>query len=350
MTTKPSTVAQTTTGVAAGLAIFYFLRPVLVPFFLALLLRVLVGGIVALVIRLAPRAPKWLTVIATAAIVGLGAYGIFIIILQGITDLVKQGPMLPAQFEGLAHLIGMGLGRSLNSATVLGLIDLPTIEHNLASSLGDAMSEGLLTLIFLFFMLLGPGIDADPKVDKFAGNETRARSQRLIFHHIVRGVQAYLVSQTVINFAIAILAAIVFHFSPLADKAFWAVSVFLLAFMPVVGPFVASAGPAMFIALQTQSLVPPLVVFLSVLLIFQVAHNVLLPRIQARSTNTDPLIGILLLGVWTLLWGIPGAILSTPLTVLMIDVSAQFQSTRWLAIVMSHDGNPNPNDSEVIVE
>jgi AI-2 transport protein TqsA len=48
MATTPSSVAQTATGVAACLAILYFLRPVLVPFFLAVLLRILIAGIVSL--------------------------------------------------------------------------------------------------------------------------------------------------------------------------------------------------------------------------------------------------------------------------------------------------------------
>jgi len=337
MTSTPSTVAQTTTGLAAGLAIIYFLRPVLVPFFLALLLRVLVGGIVRMVMRLAPKAPRWLTLTATAFIVGIGAYTIFVIIIQGLSDLVQQGPMLTVQLDRLTQSAGLSLGRRLDFSTILGLIDLPALEHNLATSLGDAVTEGILTLFFLLFLLLSPDIDSDPKIERLAGNKERAHSHRLVFYHIIRGVQAYLVSQTTINFAIAVIAALVFHLSPLAHTAFWAVIVFVLAFIPVVGPVMASAMPALFIALQTLSFATPLVVFLTILLIFQVAHNVLLPRLQARSTNTDPLVSIFLLAVWTLLWGVPGAILSTPLTVLMIAVSAQFQSTRWLAVFMSYD-------------
>jgi AI-2 transport protein TqsA len=345
MTTTPGSVAQTTTGVAAGLAILYFLRPVLVPFFLAVLLRILIAGIVSLVIRLLPRAPKWLILVATAAIVGFSAYSIFIVILQGMSDLIKQAPVIPAQLDSLIRSVSVGFGRKFDLASVLGLVDFPALEHGLAAGVGDAVSKAFLTLFFFVFMLLGPGSDADPKIIKATTNEARANSQRVVLSKITRRVQAYLVSQTAINLAIAAISAAVFRFAELPDTAFWSVTVFLLAFMPVVGPFVASVVPAVFAAIHSGSLAVPLGVFVIVLAVFQIAHNLIMPKVQAKSTNTDPLIGIFALGIWTLLWGVPGAILATPLTVLMMVIAAQFESTRWLAILMSHDGVPDAVDA-----
>jgi AI-2 transport protein TqsA len=345
MTTTPSSVAQTTTGVAAGLAILYFLRPVLVPFFLAVLLRILIAGIVSLVVRVLPRAPKWLILVATAGIVGFSAYSIFIVILQGMSDLVKQAPALPTQLDSLIRSVSVGFGRKFDLATVLGLIDFPSLEHNLASGVGDAVSKAFLTLFFLVFMLLGPSTDANPRIIKTTTNEARASSQRAVLSKITRRVQVYLISQTAINLAIAAISAVVFRFAQLPDTAFWSVTVFLLAFMPVVGPFVASIVPALFAAIHSGSIALPLGVFVIVLLVFQIAHNLIMPKVQAKSTNTDPLVGMLALGIWTLLWGVPGAILATPLTVLMMVIAAQFENTRWLAILMSHDGVPDVADS-----
>jgi predicted PurR-regulated permease PerM len=341
MKTTPGSVAQTTTGVAAGLAILYFLRPVLVPFFLAVLLRILIAGIVSLVVRVLPRAPRWLILIATAAIVAFSAYSIFIVILQGMSDLVKQAPLLPARIDNLIRSISVGFGRKFALATVLGLIDIRSLEHGLASGIGDAVSKAFLTLFFFVFMLLGPGTDSDPKMISITGNGARANSQRVVLSKITSRVQMYLISQTAINLAIAAISAAVFRSAQLPDTAFWSVTVFLLAFMPVVGPFVASVVPALFAAVHSGSIALPLGVFVIVLAVFQVAHNLVMPKVQAKSTNTDPLVGIFALGVWTLLWGVPGAILATPLTVLMMVIAAQFQSTRWLAILMSHDGVPD---------
>lgn len=341
MTSTPASVAQTTTGVAAGLAILYFLRPVLIPLFLALLLRILIAGIVSVVVRLLPRAPKWLVLVTTAAIVGFSAYSIFIITLQGISDLIKQSPDLPAQLDRLIRSASVGFGRKFDLATVLALIDLPRLEHTFASWLGDAVSTAFLTLMFLVFMLLGAMRNTEPKILRITTSESRANSQRIVLNKIVHGVQAYLISQTAINLAIALISALVFRFAELPNTAFWSVTVFLLAFMPVVGPFVASVVPALFAAIHSDSITVPLAVFIVTLSIFQIAHNLVQPKLQAKSTNTDPLVGLFALGIWTLVWGVPGAILSTPLTVLVMVIAAQFQSSRWLAVLISHDGSPD---------
>jgi AI-2 transport protein TqsA len=48
------------------------------------------------------------------------------------------------------------------------------------------------------------------------------------------------------------------------------------------------------------------------------------------------------LSIWGLLWGIVGAFLAAPMTVMLMIVLAQFESTRWIAILLSADGRPTP--------
>jgi predicted PurR-regulated permease PerM len=46
------------------------------------------------------------------------------------------------------------------------------------------------------------------------------------------------------------------------------------------------------------------------------------------------------LAFWGLIWGVPGAFLSTPLTVMAMAVLAEFSPTRWIAVMLSRDGKP----------
>jgi hypothetical protein len=50
---------------------------------------------------------------------------------------------------------------------------------------------------------------------------------------------------------------------------------------------------------------------------------------------------LLSLAVWGALWGVTGMFLSTPLTVAVMLVLAQFDGTRWIAILLSEDGDPS---------
>jgi predicted PurR-regulated permease PerM len=68
--------------------------------------------------------------------------------------------------------------------------------------------------------------------------------------------------------------------------------------------------------------------------------NVVYPRMQGRSLNLDPVMILLSLAFWSGIWGLTGAFLSTPLTVMAMVILAQFDGSRWIAVILSADGDP----------
>jgi AI-2 transport protein TqsA len=46
------------------------------------------------------------------------------------------------------------------------------------------------------------------------------------------------------------------------------------------------------------------------------------------------------LAFWTVVWGVTGAFLSTPLTVIAMAILAEFKGTRPIAVLLSGDGKP----------
>ena len=68
--------------------------------------------------------------------------------------------------------------------------------------------------------------------------------------------------------------------------------------------------------------------------------NFVQPRMMGDTLNLSTLVVLLSLSIWGALWGIPGMFLSAPLTVIVMIICNQFQSTRWLAIILSSDGKP----------
>ena len=51
-----------------------------------------------------------------------------------------------------------------------------------------------------------------------------------------------------------------------------------------------------------------------------------------------PLVVMIALVLWGTLWGMAGMFLAIPLTAIVIIVLAQVPGTRWLAVLMSQDG------------
>ena len=50
---------------------------------------------------------------------------------------------------------------------------------------------------------------------------------------------------------------------------------------------------------------------------------------------------LLALAFWGAIWGLAGMFLSTPLTVMAMVILAQFPGTRWMAVLLSADGEPD---------
>ena len=61
---------------------------------------------------------------------------------------------------------------------------------------------------------------------------------------------------------------------------------------------------------------------------------------QGRSLNIDPVVVLVSLAFWSAIWGVTGAFLSTPLTVMAMVILAQFDGSRWIAVILSADGEP----------
>jgi AI-2 transport protein TqsA len=63
---------------------------------------------------------------------------------------------------------------------------------------------------------------------------------------------------------------------------------------------------------------------------------------MGESLNLSPLAVIIALIVWGSLWGIVGAFLCVPLTVILVIVMANFSPTRWVSILLSKTGEIGP--------
>jgi len=78
--------------------------------------------------------------------------------------------------------------------------------------------------------------------------------------------------------------------------------------------------------------------------------NFIQPRLMGESLNLSSLIVLISLAIWGIIWGIPGMFLSAPLTVLMMILFAQSDSTRWIAILLSADGDPQGKGKNIAVQ
>src|SRR5687768_16859843 len=139
---------------------------------------------------------------------------------------------------------------------------------------------------------------------------------------------------------IAVAAWVAMAVVGLDNALFWAILIFIASYIPFIGGAVAVAGPPIFALLQFDGLFQAILLFVLLQAITSFVGNVILPRMQGQSLNIDPIVLLLALAFWSVVWGLTGAFLSTPLTTVMMVILAQFHGTRWIAVILSENGDP----------
>jgi AI-2 transport protein TqsA len=155
-------------------------------------------------------------------------------------------------------------------------------------------------------------------------------------------VQRYLVTATLTSAVTGLLTGL-FALAIGLDLAFlWAMIAFFLNYIPTVGSVVAVIPPVLFAILQFDGLLMPLVV-LAGLTILQIAMgSFVFPQLAGRYVMVMPVVILAGLAFWGWIWGIPGALLATPLTTTILIVCGEFRATRWITILLSRETDPEP--------
>ena len=155
---------------------------------------------------------------------------------------------------------------------------------------------------------------------------------------IDRDIHTYLGVKTAVSFTSAVLAYILMRIVGLDFAEFWALLIFILHFIPTIGVIVATLLPTLLAAVQFDDLGQFLILGIGITAIAQLMGNVVEPNVMGESLNLSPLTVIIALIIWGSLWGIVGAFLCVPLTVILVIVLSNFDSTRWVSILLSKTG------------
>lgn len=340
MSSAPGRIAQVITGTAAALALLYFLKSILIPVVVAFVLAILVDALVRGIVRRWPRAPGWTVAALAGVIVASSAFGAIYVIAQGGVQIVAQGPALIARLDQLVAEMGrgFGLGETLHLSTLVGSVSVPQIAGGVLAGVQDILSGVILMIVYFAFML-GSRARIAPKVRNLAASSDRAETIKAGMAKIAEDIETYVWVQTLTGVMLAGISGVVMVSVGLDNALFWTIVLFLLSFIPIIGVTVGSVAPALFALLQFPTVWQAAVVFGGIQVAAFVIGNLIYPRMQADTQNIDPLATILALSFWGFLWGVPGAFLAVPLTLMLMMVFAQFESTRWVPILLSNDGD-----------
>jgi predicted PurR-regulated permease PerM len=339
MSVRATEVTQTVTATAAGIALLYFLRPIILPLVLALVLAILVSAVERYVGRRSPKAPGWATVLISALLVLLAAVVAAIVTVQGAAQMVRQAPALFNRIEEIVQTIGrsLGLRETIHVTTLTGSIDVPELAGQFLGSVGDVMS-GLVLMITYFIFILAGRKHVKDKLANLSEPPERATRIEAALSRISRDIETYLWVQTITGLMAAAAAAAVMFAVGLDNALFWTILLFFLSFIPILGVTVGSIVPALFALLQFPTWWQAAAIFGVIQVAAFIIGNLIYPRMQAETQNIDPVATLLSLAFWGFLWGVTGAFLAVPMTLIVMMTCSHFPKTRWVAVLLSNDG------------
>ena len=326
--------------IATG-ATLYWLSSILTPLALAVFLAIMIDGFARVLEHRLPgvsrRAALPLAVVLSLAIFGGSAFFVAENATSFGTQLVAYTPKLNALVANVAHLVGVDAPVSLS--TLAQQLDPTRYIGALAKGLQNFTSTASFVLVYAAFIIASRHSFERKMVALFRTREER-QDAVAAFLRIRNGVEQYLWVQTVTGLIIAVGCWLAMLAVGLNDAAFWAFLIFMASYIPVIGGILAGLAPPLFALLQFDSIWPAIGLAVALNSITAIVGNVILPRMQGRSLNMDPVVVLLALAFWGSIWGVVGAFLSTPLTDMAMVILAQFDGTRWIAVLLSADGTP----------
>jgi predicted PurR-regulated permease PerM len=327
--------------IACG-ACFYVLADILTPLALAIFLAVMIDGFARVLEHRLPhlsrRAATPLAVLLSALIFGGAAFFIAENATSFATQLVAYTPKLNGLIAKVAGYLGVEAPPNISQ--LFQQLDPAKYLGQVARSLQNFASTAAFVLVYLGFIIASRRGWERKVVGLFPQREERQEAVAA-FIRIRDGVEQYLWVQTITGLMIAVGSWVAMVAVGLNDALFWAFLIFIASYIPLVGGIIAVAAPPVFALVQFDTYWQAIVLFVVLQAIGMVVGNIIYPRMQGRSLNIDPVVVLLALAFWGAVWGLAGAFLSTPLTVALMVVMAQFEGTRWIAVILSQDGDPH---------
>jgi predicted PurR-regulated permease PerM len=372
----------------AVVAVLYLARELLIPLAFAITLSMILAPVVALLQKLRlGRVPSALLVmlIATASVGGV-SWVIFNDLMEVAIELPGYQDNIDKKIEALNAPGTSALGRAAESVQELGkqianppalappssdgvsnghraprvapaavarplAVQIVTEPGNEFQYVSDVLKPFLrplgifgMVLIFSLYLLIEHN-DLRDRLFRVVGvHQLNLMTQAL--NDAAQRVSRYLMLQLLVNFCFGALCGTGLYFIGVPYAALWGAVAAILRIVPYVGSLVAAALPLLLSLAVFDGWLQPLLVFVLFATVELVTGNFVEPWLYGIHTGVSSLALLLSTVFWAVLWGPPGLILSTPLTVCVLVLGRYVPQFSFLHILL---GDEAPLVAEALI-
>ncbi len=155
------------------------------------------------------------------------------------------------------------------------------------------------------------------------------------FLAIEKSLFKFIIVKTLISLGTGIFFSIACYAFDIKFPVFWGLMTFALNFIQMIGSVISTAIVSLFAVAQldpTGSLFAFIIILIGIQVVF---GSVLEPIFMGKTFSINTITILVMLMIWGYLWGIPGLILSVPITVVLKTVFSNMPGTKVISRIMS---------------
>ena len=308
----------------------YFLKPVLIPFILALFLTYSLTPIIDFLMKFL-KCPRGLAVFLTI-LLGLLLLTLFsILITASINQITAYAgdyqsstkQLIRDSFDRLP-LERFGIEKEEVTRKLLetSAATVGNVMKGTVSGFLSVLSSSLLVIIFMIFLLIGK-------------QPPKQREGSLLFS-IESRIRRYVVAMFLISTTTGVLVGFALFFLKVKFAFVFGFLAVLLNFIPNIGSIIATLLPLPVVLLNSEmGMVVKVLAFVIPGVIQFGIGNVLAPKVMGESLELHPIAILMALIFFGMIWGIVGMFLAVPITAVIKIILARIEYTQVVSELMS---------------
>jgi len=246
---------------------------------------------------------------------------------EGVPKLQERLSFLSKPITGLQKFINRaeGLASGVDAKAVPVKVEGTGLSERLFAGTRYFVSGLLETVLVLFFLL----ISGETFLRRLVEILPRFKNKRQavdIANQIESDIAGYLMTITIMNVSVGVATGIAVAVAGLDDPLLWGTVAFLLNYVPILGPMI---GVVLFLMAGLLSIETLWIAFLpaaAYLAIHLIEGETITPLLLARRFTINPVLVIVSLVFWYWMWGVPGAVLATPMLAVTKIICDRIQS------------------------
>lgn len=221
------------------------------------------------------------------------------------------------------------------------LIQKDTIIKNFAPTLGfitDTLSMTLVTVFFVVLLLAG-SID----MQKVLNNTILKQhfSSVKTFMKVERDLIKFIKVKFFVSLCTGVGIGIACWGFGISFPIFWGLFAFIINFLQMIGSVITVVFLAIFAFVEIEATSMLFLFILTTTGVQVIFGGVLEPIFMGKSFSINVITILIMLMLWGYVWGIPGLIMSIPITVFLKIVFEQFNSTQVISELLSGKSEHN---------